>query len=50
MAWTEEKPSKRDESGYSFGQIFVFVILFLLVCVVFSLHNEIEERRRGNWW
>jgi hypothetical protein len=50
MAWTEEKLPKRDESGYSFGQIFVFVILFLLVCVVSSLHNEAEERRRENWW
>jgi hypothetical protein len=49
MAWTEERLRKRDESGYGFGQIFVFVTLFLLVCVVSSLHNDAAERRREEW-
>jgi hypothetical protein len=50
MADIEKKVREYHESGYSFGQICIAVILFLLVCVTGSLHNEAEERRRTKWW
>jgi hypothetical protein len=41
MAWTEERLRKHR---------FIFVIVFLMLFAVFSLHFEAEERRRKSWW
>jgi hypothetical protein len=41
MVWTEGKLRKHR---------FIFVIIFLMIFTVFSLHFEAEERRRKGWW
>ena len=41
MAWTAERLSKHR---------FIFVIVFLMLFAVFSLHFEAEERRRRSGW
>jgi hypothetical protein len=47
MAWTEQKVREHRESGYGFGTMFFFLIIFLMI---FSTYIEAEERRRSRWW
>jgi hypothetical protein len=47
MAWTEQKVREHRESGYGFGTMFFFLIIFLMI---FSTYIEAEERRRNRWW
>jgi hypothetical protein len=41
MAWAAERLRKHR---------FIFVVVFLMISAVFSLHLEAEERRRRSWW
>ena len=47
MAWTEKKFREHRESGYGYGTIVFFLIIFLMI---FSTYIEAEERRRNRWW
>jgi hypothetical protein len=47
MTWTEEKIREHRESGYGYGTMFFFLIIFLMT---FATYTEAEERRKSKRW
>jgi hypothetical protein len=45
--WTEEKIREHRESGYGYGTMFFFLIIFLMT---FATYTEAEERRKSKRW